>query len=217
MAELSFGKKVKFECYDILVGDGSLKYKVNGKEDALIIVDVQVDFCPGGALPVPEGDKIIPALNEYIRRFDAAGALIIATRDWHPPNHISFRDYGGPWPLHCVQGTKGAEFHPELRLPDRTLIISKATDPEKEAYSGFEGTDLNERLRGAGVKRVFIGGLATEYCVKSTVLDALKYGFEVFLLEDAVKGIDAHPGDVEKAIKEMLEKGAKKLTLMDIE
>ncbi|MEM2092641.1 MAG: isochorismatase family protein, partial [Candidatus Bathyarchaeia archaeon] len=99
-----------------------MKYKISGKEDALIIVDVQIDFCPGGALPVPEGDKIIPVLNEYIRRFDAAGALIVATRVWHPPNHISFRDYGGLWPPHCVQGTKGAEFHPELRLPNRTLI-----------------------------------------------------------------------------------------------
>lgn len=194
-----------------------MKYRINGREDALIIVDVQVDFCPGGALPVPEGDKIIPVLNEYIRRFNTAGALIVATRDWHPPNHKSFREYGGLWPPHCVQGTRGAEFHPELRLPEGALIISKATDPEEEAYSGFEGTDLNEMLRRAGVKRVFVGGLATEYCVKSTVLDALKYGFEVFLLEDAVKGIDVNPGDVERAIKEMLNKGVRKLTLSDME
>lgn len=187
-----------------------------GKEDALIVVDVQVDFCPGGALPVPEGDKIIPVINEYIRKFDAAGALIVATRDWHPPNHASFRTQGGPWPPHCVQGTRGAEFHPSLRLPERTIIVSKATDPAREAYSGFEGTSLSEELRKAGVRRVFVAGLATEYCVKNTVLDALKHGFEVFLLEDAVKGIDLTPGDVERAIREMLESGAKKITLSDI-
>ncbi|MEM2314216.1 MAG: nicotinamidase [Candidatus Bathyarchaeia archaeon] len=194
-----------------------MKYRIEGRRDALIIVDVQVDFCPGGTLPVPGGDKIIPILNEYIRKFYMAGALIVATRDWHPPNHISFRDYGGIWPPHCVQGTEGAKFHPGLRLPENVIIVSKATDPSKEAYSGFEGTELEKELRKAGVRRVFIGGLATEYCVKNTVLDALKHGFETFLLEDAVRGIDAKPGDVEKAIKEMLEKGAKRLTLMDIE
>jgi len=194
-----------------------VKYRISGREDALIIVDVQVDFCPGGALPVPGGDEIIPILNEYIRKFYAAGALIVATRDWHPPNHISFRDYGGIWPPHCVQGTEGAKFHPGLRLPENALIISKAADPLKEAYSGFEGTRLEEELKKTGVRRVFVGGLATEYCVKNTVLDALKYGFETFLLEDAVRGIDVKPGDVERAIKEMLERGAKKLTLADIE
>ena len=190
-------------------------YKV-GKSDTLIIIDVQVDFCPGGALPVPDGDKIIPVINEYIRKFDAAGALIIATRDWHPPNHVSFKTRGGSWPPHCVQGTRGAEFHPGLRLPERTIVVSKATDPTREAYSGFEGTSLNEELRRAGVRRVFVAGLATEYCVKNSVLDALKYGFEVFLLEDAVKGIDLTPGDAERAIREMLERGAKKITLSDI-
>jgi nicotinamidase/pyrazinamidase len=194
-----------------------MKYKINGREDALIIVDVQVDFCPRGALPVPEGDKIIPVLNEYIKRFDAAGALIVATRDWHPPNHASFKAQGGLWPPHCIQGTEGAKFHPNLKLPERTIVVSKATDPFKEAYSGFEGTNLNEKLRETGVKRVFVGGLATEYCVKNTVLDALKYGFETYLLEDAVKGIDVSPGDVERAIKEMLEKGVKKITLSIVE
>lgn len=187
-----------------------------GRGDALIIVDVQVDFCPGGALPVPEGDKIVPVLNEYIRKFRAAGALIVATRDWHPPNHISFKSQGGPWPPHCIQGTRGAEFHPDLRLPEDALIISKATDPLKEAYSGFEGTGLADRLREAGVKRVFVGGLATEYCVKDTILDAVRHGFETFLLEDAVRGIDVKPGDVERAIKEMLERGVKKITLTEI-
>ena len=194
-----------------------LTYKINGREDALIIVDVQVDFCPGGALPVPEGDKIIPALNEYIKKFSEAGALIVATRDWHPPNHVSFKNQGGLWPPHCIQGTEGAKFHPSLQLPKNVKIVSKAIDPFKEAYSGFEGTDLGDFLKKRGIKRVFVGGLATEYCVKHTVLDALKLGFETFLLEDAVKGIDAKPGDVERAVKEMLEKGARKISISDIE
>ncbi len=190
--------------------------KIKGKEDALVVVDVQVDFCPGGSLPVPEGDNIVPVLNEYIRRFDKSGALIVATRDWHPPNHISFKNYGGLWPPHCVQGTDGAKFHPDLRLPERVKIVSKATDPFKEAYSGFEGTNLAEDLKRAGVKRIFVGGLATEYCVKNTVLDALNLGFETFILEDAVRGINVKPSDVEKAMKEMLEKGAKKIKLSDL-
>jgi len=194
----------------------SMKVKI-GKGDALIVVDVQRDFCPGGALPVPRGDEVIPVLNEYLERFRRAGAAIYATRDWHPPNHKSFREYGGEWPPHCIQGTEGAEFHPNLKLPSDTLIISKATEPDKEAYSGFEGTNLKEILESRGVKRVFVGGLATDYCVKSTVLDALKYGFEVFLLVDAVRGVDLQPGDSERAIEEMVRRGAKKITLSDLE
>ncbi|OYT45802.1 bifunctional nicotinamidase/pyrazinamidase [Candidatus Bathyarchaeota archaeon] len=193
-----------------------MKVKI-GKGDALIVVDVQRDFCPGGALPVPRGDEVIPVLNEYLERFRRAGAAIYATRDWHPPNHKSFREYGGEWPPHCIQGTEGAEFHPNLKLPSDTLIISKATEPDKEAYSGFEGTNLKESLESRGVKRVFVGGLATDYCVKSTVLDALKYGFEVFLLVDAVRGVDLQPGDSERAIEEMVRRGAKKITLSDLE
>ena len=193
-----------------------MKVKI-GKGDALIVVDVQRDFCPGGALPVPRGDEVIPVLNEYLERFRRAGAAIYATRDWHPPNHKSFREYGGEWPPHCIQGTEGAEFHPNLKLPGDALIISKATEPDKEAYSGFEGTNLKESLESRGVKRVFVGGLATDYCVKSTVLDALKYGFEVFLLVDAVRGVDLQPGDSERAIEEMVRRGAKKITLSDLE
>ena len=193
-----------------------MKVKI-GKGDALIVVDVQRDFCPGGALPVPRGDEVIPVLNEYLERFRRAGAAIYATRDWHPPSHKSFREYGGEWPPHCIQGTEGAEFHPNLKLPSDALIISKATEPDKEAYSGFEGTNLKESLEGRGVKRVFVGGLATDYCVKSTVLDALKYGFEVFLLVDAVRGVDLQPGDSERAIEEMARRGAKKITLSDLE
>ncbi|KYH41228.1 MAG: hypothetical protein AYL31_004880 [Candidatus Bathyarchaeota archaeon B26-1] len=193
-----------------------MKVKI-GKGDALIVVDVQRDFCPGGALPVPRGDEVIPVLNEYLERFRRAGAAIYATRDWHPPNHKSFREYGGEWPPHCIQGTEGAEFHPNLKLPSDALIISKATEPDKEAYSGFEGTNLKESLESRGVKRVFVGGLATDYCVKSTVLDALKYGFEVFLLVDAVRGVDLQPGDSERAIEEMVRRGAKRITLSDLE
>ncbi|MEM3677741.1 MAG: nicotinamidase [Candidatus Bathyarchaeia archaeon] len=183
---------------------------------ALIIVDVQRDFLPGGALPVPEGDEVIPILNRYIEIFKKMGGKIFATRDWHPVNHISFRSRGGAWPPHCVQGTKGAEFSETLRLPEDLIVVSKATDPDSESYSGFAGTDLADKLRKHGVKRVFIGGLATEYCVKNTVLDAAEEGFETYFLEDASKGINLNPGDVERAIEEMLEKGALKIRISDI-
>lgn len=191
------------------------KWKI-GKRDAILIVDTQRDFCPGGALPVPGGDAVVPALNEYIKIFREAGAAIYATRDWHPPNHISFKEQGGTWPAHCVQNTRGAEFHPDLGLPKGTALISKATDSDKEAYSGFDGTNLEKELRLKGTKRVFIGGLATDYCVKSTLLDAVKLGFETVLLEDAVRGVDVKPGDSKRAIEEMVAAGAKKTTLSDL-
>ncbi|KYH42764.1 MAG: hypothetical protein AYL33_000860 [Candidatus Bathyarchaeota archaeon B63] len=194
-----------------------MRYAIRRSEDALIIVDVQRDFCSGGALPVPEGEKIIPTLNRYIKKFSEAGALIIATRDWHPPNHVSFVKYGGPWPPHCVQGTPGAEFHPDLKLPRNIKIVSKATSADKEAYSGFNGTGLGAELRKAGIRRVFVGGLATDYCVKSTVLDALSLGFETVLLLDAIKGVNVNPGDSEKAINEMLKRGARKAVIDDFQ
>ena len=194
-----------------------MKYRIDKDKDALIIVDVQRDFCSGGALPVPDGEKIIPTLNKYIEKFSKAGAFIVATRDWHPPNHMSFKDYGGIWPTHCVQGTLGAEFHPDLKLPREVKIVSKATSADKEAYSGFDGTNLERELKDAGIKRVFVGGLATDYCVKSTVLDALRLGFETFLLVDAIKGVDVNPGDSERAIEEMIKRGAKKASLNDLE
>jgi nicotinamidase-related amidase len=183
--------------------------------DALIIVDVQRDFCPGGALPVPEGDQVVPILNEYIKLFKAADVRVFATRDWHPPNHVSFKEYGGPWPPHCLQHSEGAQFHPDLKLPVDTTIISKAMDPSKESYSGFDGTALADELKKDGVTRVFVGGLATDYCVKNTVLDAIKLGFETVLLLDAIRGIDAKPGDVEKAIGEMAARGAERATLVE--
>jgi nicotinamidase/pyrazinamidase len=173
--------------------------------DALIVVDVQNDFLPGGSLAVPGGDEVLPVLNRALARFEAAGLPVFATRDWHPPDHCSFRAQGGPWPRHCVQGTPGARFAPGLALPRSATVISTATSPECEAYSGFEGTDLAARLREERVERVLVGGLATEYCVLATVRDALEEGFAVALLVDAVRALDAADGA--RAIAEMLRRG----------
>jgi nicotinamidase/pyrazinamidase len=184
--------------------------------DALVIVDMQNDFMPGGALPVPNSLTIIPKINKYIELFIKAGALIVATRDWHPPNHISFSTRGGPWPPHCVQGSRGAEFHPDLKLPSGTVIISKGYKEDQEAYSGFEGTELHQILISKNVKRVFICGVATDYCVKATALDALALGYTVFVLEDAIKGVDIPRGSVDIAINEMLNRGSIFITIDDI-
>jgi nicotinamidase/pyrazinamidase len=184
---------------------------------ALIVVDVQNDFCPGGALPVPEGDRVVPILNQYIARFQSTGSPIFATRDWHPPDHISFKQRGGIWPPHCIQGTDGARFHPELRLPEKTQVISKGTHPTTEAYSGFQGTDFADRLRSSGVRRLFVGGLATDYCVKSTVLDGAREGFEVYFLEDASRGVEVNRGDTRRSIDEMKSAGARAIRLQEIE
>lgn len=192
-----------------------MKFKIDRKS-ALIVVDVQNDFCPGRVLPVPSGNEVVSPLNYYIKKFKEAEAPIYATRDWHPPNHISFKTRGGMWPPHCVQNTKGAEFHHDLKLPPETKVISKASDPDREAYSGFKGTDLKEELKRRGIERVFVGGLATDYCVRSTVLDALKLGFEVVLLEDAIRGVDVKPGDSDRAIEEMMKEGAKKAVLSKV-
>ena len=175
--------------------------------DALIVVDMQVDFMPGGALPVPGGDEVVGRVNEYVELFTRAGATVALTRDWHPPNHVSFRTRGGPWPPHCVQNTPGASFHPELRVPREALVISKATDPDREAYSGFEGTELDAELRRRGVRRVFVCGVATDYCVKATALDAVRLGYQVFLLADAVRGVNVPPNSVQRALEEMLDAG----------
>jgi nicotinamidase/pyrazinamidase len=192
-----------------------VEFKI-GVKDALIIVDVQRDFCPGGALPVPGGDQVVPILNKYVERFEKVGAKIFATRDWHPANHISFKPYGGAWPPHCIQGTKGAEFHPDLKLPEDVMIISKATDPFRENYSGFDGTELAEELRKNGTARLFIGGLATDYCVKNTVLDALKLRLETVLLLDATMGINKKPEDSREAIQKMVSEGTKTAVLSEI-
>jgi len=183
---------------------------------ALIIVDVQKDFCPGGALPVPKGAEVVPILNRYIERFKRVGGPVYATRDLHPPDHVSFKSQGGIWPAHCVKGTDGAEFHPALKLPRNTRIVSKATERNQEAYSGFQGTDLQQDLKKKDVETAFVGGLATDYCVKSTVLDALGFGFKAVLLKDAVRGVNLKPDDSEKAIEEMVKKGAKEAFLSDL-
>jgi nicotinamidase/pyrazinamidase len=190
-------------------------YKL-GRTDALIIVDVQNCFCPGGELPVKEGDKVVPIINKYIHKFQKAGAKIYATRDWHPPDHKSFKEYGGIWPPHCLRGSKGAEFRSDLRLPEETTVISKGDKPSVEGYSGFDHTNLERKLKGDGVDRLFVGGLATDYCVKYTVLDAVEKSFETVLLVDAIKGVNRKPGDAERAVGEMVKKGAKKATLSEI-
>lgn len=182
--------------------------KLDPSQDALMVVDVQNDFCPGGSLAVPEGDQVVPVLNKVIARFVGSGAWIYASRDWHPAETKHFQAWGGPWPPHCIQGTTGAEFHPDLKLPKAATIISKGMDPEKDSYSAFHGIDPNgatlaTALRQRGVKRLFVGGLATDYCVKFTALDARKEGLEVFLLEDASRGVEVNPGDTSKAIEEM--------------
>jgi len=184
-------------------------------KDALIVIDVQNDFCPGGALAVRGGDEVVPVLNRMIDKFAAAGLPIFATRDWHPEKTHHFRAYGGLWPVHCVQGTRGAEFHPGLHLGKDVVVVSAGMLPTEEGYSGFQavdesGTRLAELLRRKGVERIFIGGLATDYCVKHTVLDGLREGFKVVLLVDAVRAVDLVPGDGERAIDEMVRAGAVK-------
>jgi nicotinamidase/pyrazinamidase len=184
-----------------------------GSGDSLLIVDYQKDFCVGGALPVEGGDAIAATLNDYVELFRSAGAPIYATRDWHPPKHVSFKDQGGMWPSHCVQDAEGAEFHDALSLPEGVRVISKGTDPLREAYSGFDGTELDDDMKKEGVRRVFVGGLATEYCVKSTVLDALRIGFETVLLTDAIRAVNLEPDDGERAIQEMIGRGAEEASL----
>lgn len=182
--------------------------------DALIVVDVQKDFLPGGSLATPQGDDVVPVLNQYIERFQRADRPIFATRDWHPADHCSFKAQGGPWPPHCIAGSEGAAFAPDLALPENAAIISKATEKDREAYSGFEGTDLADQLRTLNVERLFIGGLTTDYCVLNTVKDAASQGFSVCLLEDAVRAVKSDDG--EKAKAQMRQLGARFITLGEL-
>ena len=177
--------------------------------DALVVVDVQRDFLPGGALGVPDGDRVVPALNRYIARFRARGLPIVFTRDWHPADHCSFHAQGGPWPPHCVAASDGAAFAPDLDVAADALVVSKATATAPDAYSGFQGTGLAGWLREHGCRRLFIGGLATDYCVLQTVRDALAEGFEVRLLRDAVRPVDVEPGDGARAEQAMIAAGAR--------
>ncbi len=180
--------------------------------DALIVVDVQNDFCPGGALAVDDGDGIVPEINRLLPLFHH----VAFTRDWHPAGHVSFAERpeyrDGSWPPHCVQGTTGAEFHPDLKIPDGALIVSKGDDPDAEAYSGFQArdVDLAAWLRERAVDRVFVAGLATDYCVLATSLDAQREGFEVVLLEDAVRGVT--PATTRDALEELRRAGVRGTT-----
>jgi nicotinamidase/pyrazinamidase len=181
---------------------------VPGPGDALLVVDVQHDFLPGGALGIAHGDAVVGPANCAIASFVARALPVLASRDWHPPGHCSFREQGGPWPVHCVAGSHGAAFDPALRLPAGALVVSKATAPDQEAYSAFAGTGLDERLRALGVRRLFLAGLATDYCVLYTTHDALALGYRVVVLRDAVAAVDASPGDGERALEAMHAAGA---------
>ena len=186
---------------------------IDPARDALVIEDVQNDFCPGGSLAAPHGDEVVPALNQAIRQFSAAGAPIFASRDWHPQKTKHFKEHGGVWPPHCVQGTRGAEFHPDLALPADAIVVSKGMDPDVDSYSTFQAEDsdgmpFSAALGERGAQRLYVGGLATDYCVKATVLDALHEGFEVIVLEDAIRAVDVNPGDGDRAIAEMKSHGA---------
>lgn len=180
--------------------------------DALLIVDVQNDFLPGGSLAVPGGNQIVPVINQYVGLMIDAGLPIFASKDWHPKNHCSFTNQGGQWPEHCVQNTYGAEFSSDLELPGNTVVILKGSDTAQDAYSAFQGTALKTFLRKRGVKRVLVCGLATDYCVFKTVMDALKEGFQVTVLMDAVRAVNIHPNDGDFALVKMAKAGAKFFT-----
>jgi nicotinamidase/pyrazinamidase len=182
---------------------------INRKEDALVIVDLQNDFCPGGALTVPDGDRIVPMVNTLIPKFEH----VFTTQDWHPADHISFKAQGGIWPPHCVVGTPGADLHPDLKAGG-AVQVHKGEESDREAYSGFQGTDLEDQLMDLGIKRIFVCGLATDYCVRATVLDGINSGFEVIVIADAIKGVEVKPGDSSAAIENMKDAGA---TIIDSE
>lgn len=187
----------------------------------LLVVDVQNDFCPGGALPVEGGDEVVTVLNEYVRHFQSHRAATYFSRDWHPARTTHFREWGGPWPAHCVEHTFGAEFHPSLAIPADAVIVSKGMDPNQDSYSAFQGLDpeglaLTDSLRSRGVRTIYVGGLATDYCVKCSVTDALRNGFEAVLLTDAIRGIDVAAGDVARAIDAMRAEGARLASIEEV-
>lgn len=180
---------------------------------ALILVDIQNDFCPGGALAVGEGDQVVAAVNRLIPRFP----LVISTQDWHPANHISFQERGGPWPPHCVQGTPGAELHSELKTDTIACYFRKASAPDKDDYSEFAGKDdrgrsMDEVLRSHGVNTLYVAGLATDYCVLETVLDGLKLGYDVYAVTDAMRAVNVNPADGQAALQKMARGGAHLVT-----
>jgi len=183
---------------------------------ALIIIDIQKDFCPRGALPVKEGDAIIPVVNRYIKAFAKKKLPIFVVRDIHPKETKHFKAYGGLLPPHCIEGTKGAEFHPGLKVPKEAIIMTKGMDAEKSSFSAFHahdpnGMELLNLLKILGVNEVYVGGFTTDFGVRFSGIDALRHGFKVFLLVDAVKGYNIDPNDSEKAIAEMVNLGARKM------
>jgi nicotinamidase/pyrazinamidase len=178
---------------------------------ALLVVDVQNDFCPGGSLAVPGGDRVVSAMNRYIDQAVASGMTVYASRDWHPAVTSHFKPFGGPWPVHCVQNTPGAQFHPDLKLPRNVVVVTKGTDPEKPGYSAFDGEvsagkSFLADLRDRGISRLYVGGLATDYCVRQSVLSALTDRLKVTVLEDAIAGVN--PEDSVNALAEMRQQGA---------
>jgi len=182
-------------------------------DSALLIVDVQNDFCPGGALPVPDGEKVVSVLNGYIELFTTKGLPVFASRDWHPAETSHFKAFGGIWPVHCVQESAGARFHPALQLPPDAIIISKGMDPNRDDYSalhgiGPDGTPLPDLLRQRGIAHLYVGGLATDYCVKESVIAARRQDLLVTLLEDAIAAVNLAPDDGERAITAMVQAGA---------
>jgi nicotinamidase/pyrazinamidase len=174
--------------------------------DALLVIDVQNDFCPGGALPIEEGDRVVPVLNRWLRAARERGIPVYASRDWHPRGHPSFAEAGGQWPAHCVQDTEGAAFHADLELPADVVLVAKGVRFDLDQYSAFNETGLEERLRGDGVRRLWVGGLALDVCVRATVLDALRAGLEVRVLVDATRPVAAEEG--RSALDEMESAGA---------
>jgi nicotinamidase/pyrazinamidase len=185
---------------------------MNGLHAALLVVDAQVDFFPGGALPVPEGDTILPSLNAYLRMFARAGCLVIASRDWHPPETTHFEKHGGPWPVHCVQGTEGAEFHEGLQLPDDVRVVSKGMGAGEDGYSAFQarddqGTMLAELLSAKDVERLYVCGLALDYCVKASAIDALRHGLDTVVLVDATRAVNVSVHDAEDAVEQLVRAG----------
>src|SRR5215469_11483551 len=184
---------------------------------ALILVDIQNDFCPGGALAVPDGDQIVEVVNRLAPSFN----FVAATRDWHPPNHISFKEQGGVWPPHCVQGSRGAELHPDLNRSAIDLIVHKGYAPDRDTFEGLQAVDengygLDRILKQKGVDSIYVAGLATDYCVKATVLDALKKGFHVFAVIDAMRAVNLEPGDDARALEEMSAAGAHLVTSQEV-
>ncbi len=196
--------------YHLMIGS-------HGPEDvtvtAALVVDVQRDFCPGGALAVPDGDRVVKALNPTLRAADARRLTVYATRDWHPHDSSHFLAGGGPWPVHCVAGSPGARFHPDLRLPEGTQVVNKGMTANSDGYSAFEGclddgTPLADDLRRHGITHLITGGLATDYCIRHSVLDAIRGGWRVTLVTDAIEAVELTPGDGERALAEMRDAGA---------